>query len=225
MKSNFLQTARTTPSAEVMPSILASPVAWSAVFIGALAALAFAILAGLISIAIGASQLSHGNAARPFGFWSMAYTVAAAFFAFVVGGWVAGKMSGDRRSETTSLYGAIAWLLCLPALLVLLILGLGPSLGAWYGGLAGLSARTGLVATSEAGSAGESTGSTRAGASSVVAPTARARTEARDSRNAALGGLTALVLGLAGSVLGGWMASGEPMSLRYRRPTLAGRRS
>jgi hypothetical protein len=36
-------------------------------------------------------------------------------------------------------------------------------------------------------------------------------------RNAALGGVTALLLGLAGAVVGGWLASGEPMSIRYRR--------
>jgi hypothetical protein len=33
------------------------------------------------------------------------------------------------------------------------------------------------------------------------------------ARNAALGSLTALLLGLVGSVVGGWMGSGERMSL------------
>jgi hypothetical protein len=39
-------------------------------------------------------------------------------------------------------------------------------------------------------------------------------------RNTALATVTALLLGLVGSVLGGWMASGEPMSWTYyrRRP-------
>ena len=31
--------------------------------------------------------------------------------------------------------------------------------------------------------------------------------------------MTSLLIGLVGSVLGGWMASGEPMSLTYRRVT------
>ena len=39
------------------------------------------------------------------------------------------------------------------------------------------------------------------------------------SRNSALGALTALLIGLIGSVIGGWMASGEPMSLTYSRMT------
>ena len=40
------------------------------------------------------------------------------------------------------------------------------------------------------------------------------------ARNSALGALTALLLGLVGSVVGGWMASGEPMTLTYYRTRL-----
>jgi hypothetical protein len=36
-------------------------------------------------------------------------------------------------------------------------------------------------------------------------------------RNTALANLTALLLGLVGGVLGGWMASGEPMTWTYYR--------
>ena len=44
---------------------------------------------------------------------------------------------------------------------------------------------------------------------------------ARAFRNTALVTVAALLLGLVGSVLGGWMASGEPMSVTYyRRRTL-----
>jgi len=38
---------------------------------------------------------------------------------------------------------------------------------------------------------------------------------ARAFRNAALVTVTALLLGLVGAVLGGWLASGEPMNLTY----------
>jgi hypothetical protein len=41
------------------------------------------------------------------------------------------------------------------------------------------------------------------------------------TRNSALGAVTALLLGLMGSVIGAWMASGEPMNFthyRTRRP-------
>jgi uncharacterized membrane protein YeaQ/YmgE (transglycosylase-associated protein family) len=40
---------------------------------------------------------------------------------------------------------------------------------------------------------------------------------ARVARNAALGALTAMLLGLVGAVVGGWMASGEPMTLTHYR--------
>jgi uncharacterized membrane protein YeaQ/YmgE (transglycosylase-associated protein family) len=40
-------------------------------------------------------------------------------------------------------------------------------------------------------------------------------------RNAALGALTSLLVGLVGSVIGGWMASGEPMTLTYYRTRAA----
>src|SRR2546427_612171 len=44
---------------------------------------------------------------------------------------------------------------------------------------------------------------------------------ARAFRNTALVTVTALLLGLVGAGLGGWMASGEPMSVTYyRRRTL-----
>jgi len=41
------------------------------------------------------------------------------------------------------------------------------------------------------------------------------------ARNGALGALTALLLGLVGSVVGGWMASGEPMTFTYHRTRAA----
>ena len=39
----------------------------------------------------------------------------------------------------------------------------------------------------------------------------------RALRNSALGGVTALLLGLMGSVIGGWLASGEPMNFTHYR--------
>lgn len=36
-------------------------------------------------------------------------------------------------------------------------------------------------------------------------------------RNMALGAVAALLIGLMGAVIGGWMASGEPMSFTYYR--------
>jgi uncharacterized membrane protein YeaQ/YmgE (transglycosylase-associated protein family) len=41
------------------------------------------------------------------------------------------------------------------------------------------------------------------------------------ARNGALGALTALLVGLVGSVIGGWMASGEPMTFTHYRTRAA----
>jgi hypothetical protein len=78
-------------------------------------------------------------------------------------------------------------------LLILAALGAGSFLGGWYGGLAGTPVW--------------------ASASTVTADPEAAII----ARNSALGAVTALLIGLIGSVIGGWMASGEPMSLTYRR--------
>jgi hypothetical protein len=174
------------------------PVYWSAVWVGALAALATALIVGLAGGALGAHQLTPGHRIatwRDFGLGALVFSVVGAFLAFVVGGWVAARIAGIRRSEPAMLHGAIVWLLAVPLLLALAGLGAGTYFGGWYGGLAGTPAWA-------AGAA----------AAAPVDPTA-----AVAARNAALGALTALLIGLVGGVVGGWMASGEPMTFTYHR--------
>jgi hypothetical protein len=171
------------------------PVSWSAVWVGALAALALGLIVGLIGFAVGAHELStrivKWNTVRLI---SVIFSIGGAFFAFVLGGWAAARVAGIRRSEPAMLHGAIAFLVTVPIMLVLASLGATVHYGGWYTGLGG----------------------TPAWVSSAVAaatdPNAAAAT-----RNAALTSVAALLLGLVGSVLGGWMASGEPMSLTYYR--------
>ncbi len=126
-------------------------------------------------------------------FAGLVFSVAGAFFSFVVGGWIAGTIAGSRRAETAALQGAVVWLVTVPLLLVLAALGAGNFFGGWYAGLAG----TPVWADSVAATANPD--------AAIIA------------RNSALGAVTALLIGLIGSVIGGWMASGEPMSLTYRR--------
>jgi hypothetical protein len=173
------------------------PVSWSAVWVGALAGVAATLAIGLIALAVGAHQVGQSGAmpVRDARLWSLVLAVAGAFFSFVVGGWVAGKLCGDPRSEVTSLHGAIAWLVAVPLFLLLIGSGAGAYFGNWVSGLAWIG---------EAGGAG-----------------LPAQELGRAVRNAALGGLTGLILGLAGAILGGWMASGEPMSIGYRRAEAA----
>ena len=110
---------------------------WSAVWIGALSALALGLVIGLIGYAIGAHQLT---APRTMTFsnvrlLTILFSVGGAFFAFVVGGWVAARLVGARRAEPAILHGVIAWLVTVPVMLVLGTLGASAMWGGWYGGL------------------------------------------------------------------------------------------
>lgn len=172
------------------------PVYWSAVWVGALASLALAVVFGLISIALGAHQLGTAGEITKWsdvGRRSVAFAVFGAFLSLALGGWVAGKIAGIRRSEPAMLHGAITWLLTLPLLLVSLALGAGNAFGGWYGGLMGTPGWVPLTGTPADPNA------------AIIA------------RNAALAAVTTLLLGLVGSVIGGWLASGEPMTFTHYR--------
>jgi hypothetical protein len=171
---------------------------WSAVWVGALAALAVGLIIGLIGYAVGAHQMAGPRITT----WknvrliTTIFNVGGAFFAFVVGGWVAARIAGFRRAEPAMLHGAVVWLIAVPMLMLLAALGATASYGGWYGGL--VSSPAWMAQVPAAGG-------------DVAAAV----------RNTALATVTALLLGLVGAVLGGWMASGEPMSWTYyRRRTL-----
>jgi len=176
------------------------PINWSSIWVGTLAAVALGLVFSLVGAALGAHQLGPGGRIARWsdvGVLALAFAICGAFFSFVVGGWVAGKINGYRKAETDMLHGAIVWLVAVPILVVFAALGGGALFGVWFGGL-------GLTPV-------------------WVTPSAVAAdpTAAAAARNAALAALTALLVGLIGSVIGGWMASGEPMSLTsYRTRTV-----
>lgn len=176
------------------------PINWSAIWVGTLSALAVALIVSLIAAAVGAHQLGNtGRIAKwsDVGFAALVFGVLGAFFSFVVGGWIAGKINRFRNAETDMLHGAIVWLVAIPFLVVFAAIGAGSLFGAWYVGLAGVP----IWVTPNA----------------VAADPAAAAA----ARNAALFAVTALLIGLVGSVLGGWLASGEPMSLAVYRARTA----
>jgi len=163
---------------------------WSGVIAGALAALAAALVTGLAAIAVGAQMVEHGGHVVSWNkvhFSGIAFTVCGAFFSFVIGGWVAGRITGYARPESTMLHAALAWLVAIPLILLFASIGAGGYFGSWYGGLA-----TPVWAN--------------------AAPAVPAADMALIVRNNSLGALTAILLGLIGSVLGGWLASGHSMS-------------
>jgi hypothetical protein len=204
------------------------PVNWSAICVGALAAIALAVVCGLIGVALGAHVTAPEHRIvelKKIGMTTLAFSVFSAFLAFVIGGWVAAKIAGILRSEPAMLHGAIVWLVSVPVLVVLASLGAHNYLGGWYAGLAGTPGWGSPVAApfdrpepmANVANDGERS---RFGAE-LTNYQNQLRKWKEDTpkvvRNSALGAVSALLLGLMGSVIGGWMASGEPMTLTYHR--------
>jgi hypothetical protein len=167
---------------------------WSAVWIGALAAIAAALIFGLIGTALGATAVHVISSWKTVPFAQVATIVCAGFFSMVIGGWAAAKVTALGHAEPAILHAVAAWLVAIPLLLLLLAAGAGTAFGGGYGGLVSSPLVAAVPATPD-----------------VV-------------RNTALAALTTLLVGLIGAVLGGWSASGEPMTLthhRTRRPRYA----
>ncbi|MGH2398720.1 MAG: hypothetical protein ACRDF6_02660 [bacterium] len=178
------------------------PVLWGAVWVGTLAAIAILLIFGLTGIVLGAYAAGPGQRIMDwgdFGLGALIFAVFGSFLAFVVGGWACARIAGLQFAEVASLHGAIVWLVSLPLLLILAAFGAGGFLGAWYGGLAGSPF-------------------------SVAPPGMPDPDAVTAARNAALGAITALLVGLAGAVLGGWLASETPMRLRPVRRVTPGAR-
>lgn len=191
----------TSPSTAVRyETWLSWPVYWSAIWIGVFSAIATGLILGLLGVAAGAHLVIPGYRLlkwSEFGFGALIFSVFGAFFSFVLGGWVTGKVAGIRHSEPGALHGALVWVFAVPVMLVLAALGAASFFGSWYGGLAGAPGW-------------------------VVPPQGPVDPDAViAARNAAMGAVAGLLLGLAGSVLGGWLSSGEPMSWTYDRKRVA----
>ena len=170
------------------------PVAWSGVWVGALSALAAGLIIGLIGYAVGAHEVvsPRPTDAHKLRVIATAFNIAGAFFAFVIGGWIATRIAGIERAEPAILHGGIVWLVGMALLVGLAGMGATTYFGSWYAGLAAPAA-------------------TRAAAVPMDPEVARIM------RNAAFGTVIGMLTGLMGGVLGAWLASGEPMSIAYYR--------
>lgn len=167
------------------------PVFWGPVILGAMAAVVATVLFGLIGTAIGAHKA--GAEARittwsGVGFAGLVYAVISSFFAFVIGAWVAVRVAGIRRAEPAILHGAIAWVVAVFVMFVIAGLS-GAIFNGWYTSLAPTPAVPAVPGQ-------------------PVDPSV-----AIAARNGALAAAAALLMGLMGSVIGAWWASGEPMTV------------
>jgi len=201
------------------------PINWSAIWTGVLASIVAILLFGLVAVAIGAHLVGPSDRVvdlKSLRFGAVIFSVFSAFLSFVLGGWIAGKVAGILRAEPGMLHGAIVWLTAVPVLVLLTSLGAGSSLGAWYGGLA--SARSGSDAPytrPDAPSADASQQDRAEYQKKLDEYKEQMRQWQEDTprvtRNSALFAITALLLGLMGSALGGWIASGETLNLGHQR--------
>jgi hypothetical protein len=118
------------------------------------------------------------------------------------------------------LHGAFAWLIVVPMLVVCAALGASSLLGGWYGGLGANSATTPFMQPEPLYAS-----ATPAEIAAFNQQRAEYSRNVRQwhedtpkaTRNSALVAITALLLGLLGSVIGGWLASGEPMHFAHYR--------
>jgi hypothetical protein len=198
---------------------------WTAVWVGALAAFTCAVIFGLIGIAVEAHRFGPEYRLvdlRHLGIGALVFSVCGAFFSFAIGGWIAGKVAGILHSEPGMVHGAIAWLIAVPMLLGAAALGAGSLFGGWNAGLDGHaygSATTPYVRPDVVANAtAEEITAYRSQLAEYNQNVTRWHNDTpRATRNSALVALTALLLGLIGGVVGGWMASGEPMNLSHYR--------
>jgi hypothetical protein len=136
---------------------------------------------------------------------------------------VAGKVAGILHSEPGMLHGAITWLVTVPMLVVASAIGAAGLFGGWYAGLgvspnSSTSANTPFVrpdaplATADAAEIAAYRQEMTAYKQNVDVWN---EATPKATRNSALGAITALLLGLVGCVIGGWMATGEPMNFSH----------
>ena len=169
------------------------PVYWTPVIVGALASVVAVVLFGVIGTAVGSWKAGSEGRVTDFsgiGRVAVAYAVFASFLAFVIGGWVTARIAGIRRAEPAILHAAIAFLVATVVLLAMASFG-GAVFNGWYAGLAPSPA-----VPSQPGA--------------PVDPNA-----AKAATAGATAAAVAILLGLIGSVVGGWLGSGERMDFSF----------
>ena len=169
------------------------PVAWSSVWVGALAALAVGLIIGLIGYAVGAHEVASPRPtdAGKLRMIAIVFNILGAFFAFVIAGWITVRIAGIERAEPAMLHGGIVWLVGVAMLVTLAAMGATTYFGSWSGLITPAAARGPVVPFDPE--------------------------LARVMRNTAFGTVVGMLTGLVGGVLGGWLACGEPMSIAYYR--------
>lgn len=183
------------PGARAEAAVAALTMTWSGIWVGALTSVVAVVLFGFIGTAIGAHRAGIEGRVTDWsgvGIWALAFAVFAAFWAFVLGGYIAVRIAGVRIPETAVLYGAITFVIATVVLLALASQA-AQYLNGWYSGLAPAPAAQ------------------PAAAGQPVDPNI-----AKAARNSAMAAAASMLIGLMGGAVGGWLGSGEPMWVTRR---------
>jgi len=185
-----------TSASDLAPAAVAAlSVSWSGIWIGAFASVVSVVLFGFIGTAIGAHKAGLEGRVTEWsgvGTGALVFAVLAAFFAFVLGGWIAVRLAGVRLPEHAAMYGAVTFIVA-TILLLALASQAAQYLNGWYSGLAPAPAGPPAVA------------------GQPVDPNI-----AKAARNSAAAAAVSMLIGLMGGVIGGWLGSGEPMWIARR---------
>ena len=208
------------------------PINWTAVVVGALAALSFSMLFALTAAALGAQQFTPEHRIvdlHKVGMLLVAFAVLGAFFSFVIGGWAAGRIAGILHSEPAMLHGAIVWLVAVPLIALFSTLGAGGYNSSWYGGLGYHAYGSDYPYAAPPALSATATDLQRATSDADWAEYRRNLKIWRDdsprvARNAAMCAVTSLLIAMMGAVIGGWAASGEPMSIKHKRVVIVSKK-
>lgn len=153
----------------VVPSIVRR-MSWGAVLAGAVVALATMAVFGALGMAVGLAAVQPNQSADTLQGITIAagvYGLISVFIAFMLGGWVSGRLSVTSYRDDRWLHGFATWAVSTVALVWLVGAAGG---GIFAGGMSALGGgiQSGQIGVSQSGTAGYSFGSQEARASTRV---------------------------------------------------------
>ncbi|MCV3739284.1 PhnA-like protein [Rhizobium sp. TRM96647] len=129
-------------------------ISWGAVFAGVVVALATQLLLNLLGVGIGFAVLDPAGSDNPeastFSIAGGIWFIGAGILASLVGGYVAGRLSGRPSSTTGGYQGLTTWAATTLVILYLLTTSVGTLVGGAFQGLSSLIGGAGQVATAVA---------------------------------------------------------------------------
>ncbi len=202
---------------------------WTAVWIGALASLSVVLLFGLVGIALGFHLFGPDDRLvdlKKLRIGTLIFSVCMRIF-FVRDRWLGGRQScrdiacgtwHAPRCNCLARHGS-------SSISALGGLGAASFFGSWLAGLGGSPSPTAPVSTPYIRPDQPDTSATESEIAAYRSDLAEYHRNVKRWREetpkvictSALGAITALLLGLIGGAIGGWMASGEPMNFTHYR--------